>query len=338
MHYPDGPDAMALPDDSMEGMGSGSEDGEGSTSLRNTGPSFQVHVSSMDSLLCTVTAYGGWSSHRLKMAVQANSSWSEHRQRLFYGTQELCGVLLQASRHPDKLSDLLNDPCEGAVINITAVSRTTAQEEFLEALAGMLCDGDVSDLVQQAPAEVRGDRYCMLAVVAWNYNYPDLEFASEELRTDREFILQCVTIYARCLWSIGQNLVGDRAFMEEAIRRSPSALAYATDDLKDDEALVRLAVSSSPAALVGAAPRFKDMKELVLPCVTAHGYSLRDMSDRMRADREVVLAALCNQPAVLEYASLALKADTSVVDFALRHCVMEWQRQKVQEEAAAARA
>ncbi|CAE7394308.1 LECRK53 [Symbiodinium natans] len=327
---------MASSDDSIEGMGTGSEDGEGSISLPDTGPSFQVRVSTMDSLLCTVTAYGEWSSHTLKKAVQANSAWSEHRQRLFYGTQELCEVLLQANGRLDKLSDLLNHPCEGAVISITAVSRTRAQEEFLEALAGTLGGGDVSELIQHA--EVRGDRYCMLAVVAWFYNYPDLEFASEELKTDREFILQCVTIYASCLWCIGQHLVGDRAFMEEAIRRSPFALTYASDDLKGDEALVRLAVSSSPNALVGAAPRFKDMKELVLPCVTADGYSLRDMSDRMRADREVVLAALCNQPTALEFASLALKADTSVVDFALSHCVMQWQRHKVQQEAAAARA
>ena len=43
---------------------------------------------------------------------------------------------------------------------------------------------------------------------------------------------------------------------EEAIRRSPHALDYASDDLKNDEALVRLAISSSPSALSGAADRF----------------------------------------------------------------------------------
>ena len=276
---------------------------------RDNGPSFQVRVFSMESPLCTVTAFGEWGSHELKEAVEANSDWSEHRQRLFYGTQELCEVLLQADQRRDKLCDLLDHPGEGAVVNITAVSRTAAQEEFLTALSDMLADGEASELVQEAPAEVRGDRYCMLAVVAWNYNYPDLQFASEELRSDRQFILQCVTIYARCLWCIGQDLVGDRAFMEEAIRRSPGALSYASDDLKDDEALVRLAVSSEPSALCGAAPRFRDMKELVLPCIAGDGYNLQSMSDRMRADRDVVLAALRTQPTALEFASPELQAD-----------------------------
>ncbi|CAE7288022.1 LECRK53, partial [Symbiodinium pilosum] len=209
----------------------------------------------MEAPLCTVTAFGGWSLDQLKDAVEANSSWSVHKQRLFDGTRELCEVLLQAEGRSDKLSDLLDHPCDGDVINITAVSRSSAQMKFLEELSETLADGDVSDLVREAPAEVRGDRYCMLAVVAWNYNYPDLEFATEELRADKEFILQCVTIYARCLWCIGQHLVGDRSFMEEAIRRSPHALDYASDDLKNDEALVRLAISSSPSALSGAADR-----------------------------------------------------------------------------------
>ena len=135
---------------------------------------------------------------------------------------------------------MLDHPRDGDVVHLNLLSRTAEQVKFLESLSDMVEVGDVSELVQNAPAEVRGDRYCMLAVVAWNYNYPALQFASQELRADREFILQCVTIYARCLWCIGEHLVGDRAFMEEAIRRSPFALGYASEELKNEEALVRL--------------------------------------------------------------------------------------------------
>ncbi|CAE7757605.1 LECRK53 [Symbiodinium sp. CCMP2456] len=284
---------------------------------RDKGPVFQVRVSTLGSPLGTLTAYGEWRVQGLKEAVKAKWNWSEHRQRLFFGDLELCDVLLQANRHPDRsyseeLWDLLDHPRDGDVVDLNLLSRTAEQEQFLAALSPMLADGDVSELVQNAPAEVRGDRYCMLAVVAWNYNYPDLQFASEELRADREFILQCVTIYARCLWCIGEHLVGDRAFMEEAIRRSPFALEYATDDLKNEEALVRLALKGTPSALSAAAPRFRDMKELVLQCVTKRGYALREMSDRMKSDREVVLAAVRECPQAIEYASPDLRADPEV--------------------------
>ena len=212
---------------------------------RDKRPVFQVRVSTIGSLLGTLTAYGEWRPHDLKQAVEANWKWSEHRQRLFFGELELCDVLLQANRLPDRSSseelwDLLDHPRDGDVVHLNLLSRTAEQVKFLESLSDMVEVGDVSELVQNAPAEVRGDRYCMLAVVAWNYNYPALQFASQELRADREFILQCLTIYARCLWCIGEHLVGDRAFMEEAIRRSPFALGYASEELKNEEALVRL--------------------------------------------------------------------------------------------------
>ncbi|CAE7360025.1 LECRK53 [Symbiodinium sp. CCMP2592] len=285
---------------------------------RDKAPVFQVRVSTMASLLGTLTAYGEWRPRDLKQAVEANWKWSEHRQRLFFGELELCDVLLQANRHPDrsyseKLWDLLDHPRDGDVVHLNLLSRTAEQETFLESLSDMLGhDGDVSELVQNAPAEVRGDRYCMLAVVAWTYSYPVLEFASEELRAEREFILQCVTIYARCLRCIGEHLVGDRAFMEEAIRRSPFALGYVSEDLKNEEALVRLAIRGEPSALGSAAPRFRDMKELVLPCVAANGYTLRDMSDRMKSDREVVLAAVRQCPHAIQYAPPDLQADPEV--------------------------
>mmetsp|Transcript_133354 Transcript_133354/g.188397 ORF Transcript_133354/g.188397 Transcript_133354/m.188397 type:complete len:315 (+) Transcript_133354:67-1011(+) len=297
---------------------------------RDKGPVFQVRVSTMGSLLGTLTAYGEWRPQDLKQAVEANWKWSEHRQRLFFGELELCDVLLQANQHPDrssseKLWDLLDHPRDGDVVHLNLLSRTAEQEKFLESLSGMLADGDVSELVQNAPAEVRGDRYCMLAVVAWNYNYPDLQFASQELRADREFILQCVTIYARCLWCIGEHLVGDRAFMEEAIRRSPFALGYASEDLKNEEALVRLAVRGEPSALASAAPRFRDMKELVLPSVTSNGYTLRDMSDRMKSDREVVLAAVRQCPQAIEYASPDLQEDPEVQQHKRKTPYLGWE-------------
>ena len=69
----------------------------------------------MEAPLCTVTAFGGWSLDQLKDAVEANSSWSVHKQRLFDGTRELCEVLLQAEGRSDKLSDLLDHPCDGDV-------------------------------------------------------------------------------------------------------------------------------------------------------------------------------------------------------------------------------
>ena len=71
--------------------------------------------------------------------------------------------------------------------------------------------------LQDAPAELRGDREFMLAAVQQNGRA--LEYASAELRGDREIVLAAVQQDGDALEYASAELQGDREFISAAVKR-----------------------------------------------------------------------------------------------------------------------
>lgn len=130
-----------------------------------------------------------------------------------------------------------------------------------------------------------------------------LEYASERLKNDREVVMTAITSEAEGLispWEIlngkallfaSDELRSDREFMIEVLQKNPNALEYATDELKNDKDIVTEVVESCGFALKYASDELKNDKEVVLKAVKNNGVALEFASERLRDDKEIIIEA-----------------------------------------------
>jgi len=107
-----------------------------------------------------------------------------------------------------------------------------------------------------------------------------LEYASPELKADKEVVLA-------------------------AVAQDGFALEYASEELKADKEVVLAAVAQEWGALEYASAELKADKEVVLAAVAQDGFALEYDSVELKADKEVVLAAVAQDGRALEFASIA---------------------------------
>jgi hypothetical protein len=65
-----------------------------------------------------------------------------------------------------------------------------------------------------------------------------LQYASEELKCDREFVLEAVKEYGRVLKCVIEGCSGDKKSLMEAVKKDKGPLHYASEELKGDCAFV----------------------------------------------------------------------------------------------------
>ena len=98
-----------------------------------------------------------------------------------------------------------------------------------------------------------------------------LQWASEELRGDREVVMKAVSNTGHALrWAI-EELRGDREVVMEAVSQDGYALRHATEELRGD-------------------------REVVMKAVSEEGHALHHATDELRADREMMEVALAKAP------------------------------------------
>ena len=80
------------------------------------------------------------------------------------------------------------------------------------------------------------DRDSVLAAVATSGGRA-FRYAAQELRADRDFVLQVVARSGRALEHVSERLKADREVVLTAVRKDGIALQYVADELKADHAL-----------------------------------------------------------------------------------------------------
>ena len=118
-----------------------------------------------------------------------------------------------------------------------------------------------------------------------------LEYASKELRADRDIVLQ-------------------------AVRRSGLALQHAVAKLRDDRGIVIAAVSVDGCALAYASRELRDDPCIVREAVRQSGWALKHAGANLRADRGIVIEAVRVDAGALVFASAALRTDFEVQEAA----------------------
>ena len=125
--------------------------------------------------------------------------------------------------------------------------------------------------LKQATADLPPDarpqalwRYRQVATKAIKIKWEALEYASADLKDDREFVLEAVKVGGwRALQHASAKVRGNRKFMLMAVKQSWQALQYASADLKEDRELVAEALKQHEDALEHASPKLQGDQEIV---------------------------------------------------------------------------
>ena len=94
-----------------------------------------------------------------------------------------------------------------------------------------------------------------------------LEYASDELKGDKEVVIEAVRRNGEVLRFAAEHLKADKEVVIEAVKRSRRALRFASDELKSDGEVARLAsvfgvldVDDGRPTTVALATRKKDLR------------------------------------------------------------------------------
>jgi hypothetical protein len=109
------------------------------------------------------------------------------------------------------------------------------------------------------------------------------DFCSEELKNDRETILDILTAYGDNLALLNPKLQDDDEIVAVAVNSS-DALKYASQRLRDDDIIVYISLQNDPETIEFASERFRNNRTLSLQLLKKHNYIFDKMSVKFRND------------------------------------------------------
>lgn len=112
---------------------------------------------------------------------------------------------------------------------------------------------------------------------------------------------------------LNDDLKSDREFILEIVKLRSFALINVREDLKNDREIILAALSDSGAIIQYLSPEFQDDEEIVILALKKNGYFLRYASDRLKSNKDIVLLAIKNDPKSIEYAATEFLDDTEII-------------------------
>ena len=145
-----------------------------------------------------------------------------------------------------------------------------------------------------------------------------LQYASEELRGDREVVMTAVSRTGWALRFTSEELRGDREIVMKAVSQFGWALEYASEELRGDREIVMTTVSHVSLCLQFASEELRGNREIVMKAVSKQGHSLAHATEELRGDREIVRKAMSQTEFALQYATEKLKGDHEFLEVAVQ--------------------
>ena len=172
--------------------------------------------------------------------------------------------------------------------------------------------------LQHASEELKADKEVVMAALQSGYSLP-YEHVSDALKTDRDFLLEMVSLDAYCLEFFSEELKQDEQIVLAAAKNSGNAaLEFGAEKFKTNKNILTEVVKNSQDALSFLAENDKNDKNLIMTAVDNYGNALEYASEHLQNDKDVVITAVRNNGDALEYASEELQNDKDVVITAVR--------------------
>lgn len=144
------------------------------------------------------------------------------------------------------------------------------------------------------------------------------EFASDNLKSDKEFVLEMVKKRGSLLYIVDNNLKSDKEVVLTAVRQNTCVFQYASDNLKSNREFIFELVEYCGLSIQYASQNLKADREIALRAIKQNPFSLRYLDDKLKADREIVLIAIRGNGNVLEFVDNEFKRNQEVVFKAIK--------------------
>jgi hypothetical protein len=131
-----------------------------------------------------------------------------------------------------------------------------------------------------------------------------LEYASAEVKGDREFVLKAVARNRMALKHAALELKDDREVVLAAVAKHARALAWASAGLQSDPEVVLAALAHNRMAMEYASVGLLADRDFMIAAVERSGWALAWASPAVQEDREVVLAAVAQAEGAICHAQL----------------------------------
>lgn len=144
---------------------------------------------------------------------------------------------------------------------------------------------------------------------ALNKSKIDRDFLKKEMewKNDKDVVMAAIQCNGQSLQYVSDELRNDKEVVLQAIfHPNPNILKYVSNELKDDKEVVMIGVKNG-AALQYASNRLKDDKEVVLKAVKTNGNALKYASSRLKDDEEIAECAIRQYLLAFRHASLNLR-------------------------------
>ena len=172
--------------------------------------------------------------------------------------------------------------------------------------------------------ELRADKDFIFDVIYHDHDWVSidlrpLEFVSEEIRSDKEFMLRIMERDSYAFEYASDKLKADKDMILAATDFDHFRLEFASDVLKDDKDIAFAAMKNNPFNYEHVSNRLKKDKKLAMAAVRREGRNLEHVSQELQNDHQVVFTAVMNQGRALQYASNELKKNNEVVSCAIKN-------------------
>ena len=128
---------------------------------------------------------------------------------------------------------------------------------------------------------------------------------SEQKNNPEIFLTANLRIYDYALQYASDELKKDYNFILKAVKQSVRALEYASNTLKDNRIFILDAIKINGLALKYANISFKKDRDIILAAITQNGLALEFADIYLQQDKEIVLAAIKKNAFALKFANIS---------------------------------
>lgn len=190
---------------------------------------FDIRISNLACEVCTLTVGPGWSVKDVKLEIEKVLLVPHDLLTLVHGSKEL-----EDSQHVDVLYS-------GDALDLILVQ----QQDHFEEWADRVERTPLS--LEEAPYHVRNDPRIVARAVKGNGRA--FNFATQELKQNRSFVLSLVRMNGCVLQAASDELKGDQEIVLAAASQNEHALKYGWKELRRDRNFILSLVRRNPEVL-----------------------------------------------------------------------------------------
>ena len=156
-----------------------------------------------------------------------------------------------------------------------------------------------------------------------------LKYAQEEIKSNKEIILQAVKSSGFNIEYASESLKNDREIVMAAAQNNGGSLYYVLKEFGSDREVVLEAVRNGASIIKHLSYQMTNDREIVMEAVKNDGSALKFASESLKNDREIALFSVNCNGGNFEYLNFNFQRDIQIIQQAVNSCKGEIEMGKV---------